>query len=112
MKIQENVNLSDKTTLKIGGTARFFVETKAETEVVKAIRFAGENDLKVFVLGGGSNVLIADNGFDGLVLQIALKGIETGAQTNGNEVLITAQAGEDWDEFVEVCIEKNLAGVE
>jgi UDP-N-acetylmuramate dehydrogenase len=115
--VQENVPLAEKTTLKIGGAARFFIEAKSENDVAEAARFAAENDLELFVLGGGSNVLISDEGFDGLVLQISLKGISTGAQasplaTSAEALEVTAQAGEDWDEFVAFCIAKNLAGLE
>lgn len=110
-KIEENVPLADLTTLGIGGAARFFVRAAEENDVAKALRFAEENDLKVFILGGGSNVLIADAGFDGLVLQIALKGIST-VEKGGEMVFVTARAGEDWDELVEICVEKNLQGFE
>ena len=108
--IKENYPLAPLTTLKIGGSARFFVRAESEEQVVRAFEFARENSLDVFVLGGGSNVLISDNGFDGLVLQIALKGI---SQENAdNSVFVTAQAGEDWDVFVAKCVGENLAGVE
>ena len=109
--MQENVTLAPFTTLKVGGKARFFVSAETEKQVLEAIAFAEECELDVFILGGGSNVLIADKGFDGLVLQINLKGIETFAETGGT-VYITAQAGEDWDEFVAFCIGRNLQGIE
>lgn len=130
LEIKQNVPLAEKTTLKIGGAARFFVEAKSENDVAEAVGFAAENDLEIFVLGGGSNVLVADEGFDGLVLQINLKGISTGAQAfltgaqasplatlrdaeaRTDEIVITARAGEDWDEFVAFCVEKDLAGIE
>ncbi|MGC2238107.1 MAG: UDP-N-acetylmuramate dehydrogenase [Pyrinomonadaceae bacterium] len=121
MNIQKNVPLADKTTLKIGGKARFFVEAKSENDIVEAVQFAETNNLEIFILGGGSNVLIADEGFDGLVLKIALRGISTGAHAflpalsaaaRKSHILVTAQAGEDWDEFVAFCVENNLAGVE
>jgi UDP-N-acetylmuramate dehydrogenase len=111
LKIQENVPLAPLTTLKIGGAARFFVAAKTEAEVLEAINFAQEKSLEIFILGGGSNVLIADKGFDGLVLQIALEGIST-FQADDSKVYVTAQAGEDWDELVEYCVENNLAGIE
>jgi UDP-N-acetylmuramate dehydrogenase len=104
--VQENIPLAPLTTLKIGGAARFFVQAETEQQIIEALDFAERNEFDLFVLGGGSNVLIADEGFDGLVLQIALKGIER------NENLVKAQAGEDWDEFCQFCIEKNLAGIE
>ncbi len=70
MHIQKNVPLAPFTTFKIGGPARFFVEAKNEDEVKKALDFAKEKNLPVFVLGGGSNVLVGDKGFDGLVIKI------------------------------------------
>ena len=94
------------TTLKVGGAARFFVKATSENEVIEAIQWATDRELPLFILGGGSNILIADEGFDGLVLQIALKGIEE------KEDFITAQAGEDWDEFVTFCVKKDLQGIE
>ncbi len=105
-KIEKDILLAPLTTLKIGGKARFFVRAENETDVFEAFEFAAENDLEIFVLGGGSNILIADEGFDGLVLQTAIKGIE---ENGGN---LTVGAGEDWDKFVEFCVKKNLAGVE
>ena len=111
LNVQENVSLAEFTTLKIGGKARFFVSAQNETEVVEALKFAEKNAFDVFILGGGSNVLIADEGFDGLVLQIALKGVSTFPK-KGETIYVTANAGEDWDEFVAFCVEKNLAGIE
>lgn len=106
LKIEENVPLAPLTTLKIGGAARFFVRAENEDQIIDAFNFAEEHGFELFVLGGGSNVLISDKGFDGLVLQIALKGITVKENT------ITAQAGEDWDEFVAFCVRQNLAGIE
>ena len=103
--------MADLTTFKIGGKARFYVRAASEAEVIEGLKFADQNDLKVFILGGGSNVLIADEGFDGLILQIALKGIAASMEKGGT-VYVTAQAGEDWDDFVAVCVDKNLAGIE
>ncbi len=109
--IQENVPLAPFTTLKIGGNARFFVCAENEQQVIEAFNFAKENSFELFILGGGSNVLISDKGFDGLVLQIALKGILL-QNENSQTVDITAGAGEDWDKFVEFCVEKNFQGIE
>lgn len=111
LKIEENVPLAPLTTLKIGGAARFFARAETENQVTEAFQFAEENGFELFVLGGGSNVLIADQGFDGLVLQIALRGISI-LRENDAKVLIESKAGEDWDEFVAFCVRKNLAGIE
>jgi UDP-N-acetylmuramate dehydrogenase len=70
MKIRENVILAPYTTFKIGGPARFFVEAESENEILEALEFAREKNLPVFILGGGSNVLVNDKGFDGLVIKI------------------------------------------
>ena len=110
LQIEENVSLANYTTLKIGGKARFFVRANHENEIIEALRYADKNNLKVFILGGGSNVLIADEGFDGLVLQIALKGISVGETLN--EFIVTADAGEDWDGFCQFCVGENMQGVE
>ncbi len=109
--IEKDISLSEFTTFKIGGRAGFFASAKSETDVVEALQFANQKDLNIFILGGGSNVLIADEGFDGLVLQITLKGISI-SQKKNKIVCVAAQAGEDWDEFVKLCVEKNLQGVE
>ena len=104
--LQENISLVPLTTLRIGGAARYFLKAETVDDVVDAVDYASRNDLPLFILGGGSNIVVADEGFDGLVLRIALKGISE----KGN--LITAQAGEDWDSFVSYCVERNLAGIE
>lgn len=109
-KIEEHVSLAPLTTLNVGGPARFFARASTENNVFEALRFARENRLDTFILGGGSNLLVSDAGFDGLVVQIGLQGITS--QVGGSEEIITAQAGEDWDGFVEYCVERRLAGVE
>jgi UDP-N-acetylmuramate dehydrogenase len=105
--IQDNVPLAPLTTLQVGGPARYFVRAESEDHVIEAFDFARANDLNVFILGGGSNILVSDNGFDGLVLQIASKGISQVA----NDTLVVA-AGEDWDSFVSYSINENFAGIE
>jgi len=108
--IQQNVPLAPLTTLRIGGPARFFAEARSEDNLIEAFSFAEQHKLPVFILGGGSNALIADEGFPGLVVHVALKGLSW--RNEGNEVIVTANAGEDWDEFVRQCVERDLAGVE
>jgi UDP-N-acetylmuramate dehydrogenase len=109
-EVIENYALAPLTTLKVGGAARFFVRAENENEIAEALDFARKRDLPVFVLGGGSNILISDKGFDGLILKIANRGIEVFREKN--KAHATVQAGEDWDEFVRFCVEENLAGVE
>lgn len=106
IEIKENVALAPLTTLGVGGPARFFVRATSEPQVLSALEHARAIGLDVFVLGGGSNVLVSDSGFDGLVVRIALLGLR------GDRERIVAQAGEDWDRFVERCVANDLAGVE
>jgi len=110
-QIQKDVSLAEMTTLKIGGRARYFGSAKIETEIVQALNFAKANNLATFILGGGSNVLISDQGFNGLVLQIALKGVRFLTESN-ESVLVEAKAGENWDDLVKICVKKNLQGFE
>lgn len=111
LNIYEHIPLADLTTFKIGGSARFFVDVKSEKSIIKALSHADKRGLEVFVLGGGSNILIADEGFRGMVLKIAIKGISETEEKSGN-VYVTAMAGENWDEFVAYCVSRNLAGIE
>ena len=108
--IQENVPLSPLTTLRIGGPARFFAEARDEEDMLAAFSFAEQRRLPLFILGGGSNALVADEGFPGLVVHVALKGVTW--RDEGGEVVVTAGAGEDWDELVRQCVERDLAGIE
>ena len=112
-ELRHNVPLAPMTTLGIGGNARYFVKAETESQIADAVHFAGENDLDLFVLGGGSNVLISDQGVDGLVLQVAIKGMEhSETESTQDTSLITAGAGEEWDAFVAHCVGHGLAGVE
>ncbi len=114
MKIQENVPLAPLTTLQVGGPARYFVESKRDDEVREATQFAKSRGLPLFVLGGGSNVLIADSGWPGLALKIAIGGIATpkAHRAAGNAVLFSVGAGVNWDDFVAQAVAQNCAGVE
>jgi UDP-N-acetylmuramate dehydrogenase len=108
--IQHYVPLSPLTTLRIGGPARFFAEAREEDELLAAFSFAEQRGLPLFILGGGSNALVADEGFPGLVVHVALKGVTW--RDEGDMVVCIARAGEDWDELVSQCVQRDLAGVE
>jgi UDP-N-acetylmuramate dehydrogenase len=111
--LQENIPLAPLTTIKIGGPARYFVEAKTIGEVQEAVAFAQSRDLPLFILGGGSNLVIADAGWPGLLLKIALPGIDqrNGHDEDGN-LLFDAGAGESWDKFVSHAVIAHAAGVE
>ena len=108
--ILEDISLASYTTLNVGGPARYFVEAHSETEILEALAYARDHALEVFVLGGGSNLVVSDNGWPGLVLKISVTGIECTKQ-NGS-LLFTAGAGEDWDTLVAHSVEENCAGIE
>jgi len=110
MEIRENIPLAPYTTLRVGGSARYFVEPADEDEIVEALRWARGRSLAVFVLGGGSNLLVSDTGFDGLVLHMTLGGIEAAAH-NGKR-RYSVGAGVDWDSFVSRAVDDNCAGIE
>jgi UDP-N-acetylmuramate dehydrogenase len=109
----ENIPLAPLTTIKIGGPAKYFVEAKTVGEVEEAVRYARSQDLPLFVLGGGSNLLVADSGWPGLALKVSLSGIDQhpGHDENGR-VLFDAGAGESWDKFVSRAVLARCAGVE
>ena len=111
MNLQENVQLAPLTTLGVGGNARFFSEAKSVEEVEEALAFARANSLPVFVLGGGSNIVIADSGFNGLVIAMRISGIMT--EKHGDRLLlVTVGAGVVWDDFVVWTIGQSLSGLE
>lgn len=107
----EEVNLAGYTTLRLGGPARRFVEATTEAELVGAVRKADEEGEPVLVLGGGSNLVVSDDGFPGTVVHVGTRGTERVAAEN-DMVLVRVQAGEDWDAFVARCVADGLSGVE
>jgi UDP-N-acetylmuramate dehydrogenase len=112
MLVQENVPLAPLTTLNIGGPARYFVEVRSAAEAQEALAFARSRSLSLFVLGGGSNLVISDSGWPGLVLRIAISGIERRNRSESDEALFEVGAGESWDRFVSHAVRANCAGVE
>ncbi len=110
VKIREQVALAPLTTFQVGGPARYFVEARSATEVRDAVRWAAEHRLPLFVLGGGSNLVVADAGFPGLVLKVGLTGIEE--HTEDGKRIFEAAAGEEWDALVERAVAGGCAGIE
>src|SRR6202049_2039342 len=113
MTIQENVPLAPLTTLQVGGSARYFAELRREDDVREAAQFAKTRTLPLFVLGGGSNLVVADSGWPGLVLRVAIGGITTQTtDASANSVLFSVGAGVNWDDLVAQAVVQNCAGVE
>jgi UDP-N-acetylmuramate dehydrogenase len=110
MVITENVPLAPLTTMKVGGPARYFIEATSIAEVSEAVEFSRSRNLPLFVLGGGSNLVISDAGWPGLVLKIGITGINH--RHGHDEVIFEVGAGEDWDKFVGMVVTHNIAGLE
>lgn len=106
MEIIENIPLAPFTTFGIGGPARWFVSAASEEQVAEAASWARAHSLPLFVLGGGSNLLVADAGFNGLVVHVALRGI---AMEQGT---VSAAAGEPWENCVDQALKASWAGIE
>jgi UDP-N-acetylmuramate dehydrogenase len=113
MILTENKPLAPFTTFGIGGPARWFVEATTEEDVVESVVWAQEHGLALFVLGGGSNLLVSDAGFDGLVLHVCLRGVAVApAPDASGQTIYRVAAGENWDDFVERAVQDNCAGIE
>ncbi len=110
IQIQENEALAPLTTMRAGGNARFFVQVKSSDDIREALLWAGERELPVFILGGGSNTLVPDEGFGGLVIKIEIKGITYNETEEG--VRVTVGGGEIWDNVVRDVVSRNLWGIE
>lgn len=108
--IRHDVPLGPLTTLGVGGNARFFAKAATLEEVEAAARFAQDRNLRLFVVGGGSNLVISDGGWDGLAIQVGIEGIEQ--RPGGDQVVFEVGAGAGWDDFVAHSVGEGCAGVE
>jgi UDP-N-acetylmuramate dehydrogenase len=104
--LQENLPLSPWTTFGVGGPASFFLNAESESDVIDGLDFAASRKLPVFILGGGSNLLVSDRGFAGLVLRVGIQGMTW----EGNQ--LRAAAGQDWDSVAASCVNRGMGGVE
>ena len=111
LQIREQVPLAPLTTFGIGGSARFFATVRTEQELDEAVRFAREAGLPMFVLGGGSNLLISDAGFPGLVIQIGIAGEIGRSRVDGREHRMVP-AGVSWEDLVDEVNAEGLSGIE
>ncbi|OHA26517.1 MAG: UDP-N-acetylenolpyruvoylglucosamine reductase [Candidatus Taylorbacteria bacterium RIFCSPHIGHO2_02_FULL_46_13] len=110
MTVEENVSLASLTTFKIGGPARYFCRVQSLPDLKEAVAFGKKNRLPFLILGGGSNILLPDNGFPGLVVKIDILGLEFKEEMKILEVV--AGAGEIWDDLVALSVQKDLWGME
>ena len=106
----QNVPLAPLSTLGVGGSARWFLRADTVEGVEAAHAWAGRRSVPMFVLGGGSNLVVADGGFKGLVLQVGIGGVSVDPQ--GSSTLVRVGAGEPWDNVVAAAVDRGLAGLE
>jgi UDP-N-acetylenolpyruvoylglucosamine reductase len=111
LPVRADVPLAPLTTLELGGSARHLVEAADDDTVVEALRWAEARGLPALILGGGSNVVIADRGWDGLVVRVATRGRRFAESPDGT-VTLTVAAGEPWDDVVADTVARDLAGLE
>jgi UDP-N-acetylmuramate dehydrogenase len=102
--------LAGYTTLGLGGSAARFIEADRDDQVIAGVRQADAGGEPVLVLGGGSNLVVADEGFPGTVVHVATRGVKITADDGG--VTVVVAAGEDWDPLVERCVDEGLSGLE
>jgi len=110
LNLQANVRLAPFSTLGVGGATRWFVRADTASTVVATDTWAAEQGLPLFVLGGGSNIVMADEGYRGVVLQIAMQG--TTLSFDGDAAVVRAAAGCPWDTVVDEVVSRGFAGVE
>jgi UDP-N-acetylmuramate dehydrogenase len=106
------MRLADLTTLRVGGPARAFAAPESEADLVAQIRDLDHLRVPVLLLGAGSNLVVADSGFDGTVVRIGHSGTQVSSGSSPDVVNVTVAAGEVWDRVVERCVVEGLAGVE
>lgn len=109
--IQQNVPLADKNWFKTGGAARFYAQPRTEQEFRMALEFARSENLDIFVLGCGANILVSDEGFSGLVIRPCLNEM-TITVGEENKILVTAGAGVTMPDLITFCLENNILGLE
>jgi len=113
--VVENVPLASMTTLRLGGPARRLITPDREEDVIEAVHEIDGKQGRLLVVGGGSNLVVSDDGFDGTVLRMATRGIvvaNASASVSASVRHVTASAGEPWDDLVERCVADGLSGVE
>lgn len=111
-RLEENKPLAPFTTLGVGGPARWFLEANTEEDIAEAAVWTRQSGVRLLVLGGGSNLVVADAGFHGLAMHVAMRGVSVDAAFGSGERIYRAAAGENWDDLVQRSIEENCAGIE
>lgn len=110
MSIRRHVPLAPLTTLELGGPAASYIEIDNLATAEEVIRWAGDQSQPLTILGGGSNVVVADRGVPGLITRVAIRGVDF--DKHGEDVRVTGAAGEPWDDFVGMTVAEDLTGLE
>lgn len=109
--MQENISLADYCTMKLGGEARYLCTVSNKEELAEAVSWGNNQGLKILMLGGGSNVVFSEAGFDGLVIIDQIKGFEV-VNEDDQSITIVIGAGENWDSVVKRTVDMSLSGIE
>lgn len=111
MKIVENVDLSKYSTMRVGGKAKYFSEIESVDDLSEAVKFTKEKSIPLIMIGGGSNLIWQDKGFEGLVIINRIKGKKI-INEDKDSAIVELASGEDWDRAVQWSVDKNLSGIE
>ncbi len=111
MEILNNINLADYTTMRLGGPAKYLVDVGSKIELQNTLKWAKSHNMPTVTIGGGSNILFTDEGFDGVVIVNKIEGFET-VERDDTGVTIRIGAGENWDSVVKRSVEMGLSGIE
>jgi UDP-N-acetylmuramate dehydrogenase len=111
MDIHTNIPLKNYTTMRLGGPARFMTDIHTPEEAAEVCRNAAAQHLPIFILGGGSNLIVRDEGFNGIVIRNRITGFDI-LSDDSSHTVIKVGAGENWDEVVKRTVEMNLTGIE
>lgn len=111
LDLQEHVSLADYCTMHLGGPARYLCTVDSKESLAEAVDWANDQGLKILMLGGGSNMVFGEEGFDGLVIIDHIMGVET-VENDDDSTTFKVGAGEKWDKFVKKTVEMNLSGIE
>ncbi len=109
-KIKYNEKMSEHTTFKIGGPAQCFIQIDNIQDLKKVLNFAKKNNIKITVIGNGSNILVSDNGIKGITLQIKLEKIDI--YKENNKYKITVASGEKIGKIAQICLKNEISGLE
>jgi UDP-N-acetylmuramate dehydrogenase len=111
IQIDTNIPLKELTSFKVGGPADYFVVVKTVDDVVRVLDYARERSIEVLVLGGGSNIVMSDSGFRGLVMYMQISGFQI-VEENSDQVLVQISSGENWDKVVDTAVQNGWWGIE